>query len=68
MPGDGLNVVLRPGESQNSMIERFTRGFRRSGLAREMREREHFVSRSEARRKSKARSIARNRRTLSESE
>jgi ribosomal protein S21 len=42
-----VEVTLREGESQESLLTRFKKGVERSGLLREMKSKRYFVSRSE---------------------
>lgn len=55
-----MHVFLRDGESQESLLERFTKGVKRSGVLSEVRARRHFRSKSELAREA-ARKAARRR-------
>ena len=66
MADASLSVTLRPGETSQSLIERFVRASRRSGMAREMREREFFTPHSEQRRRARARARIRAQRSVDE--
>ena len=56
------NVVLRPGESQESLVSRFRKKVTRDGILREVKRKRHFVSKSEQRRMAKRKAIRRIRR------
>ncbi|MBM3143293.1 MAG: 30S ribosomal protein S21 [Chloroflexi bacterium] len=56
-----LEVYLREGETQDSLLKRFQRSVQMSGILRESKAHNHFVSRGDAAR-IKARNAARRRR------
>jgi len=56
------NVVLRPGESQDSLVRRFSKKVMHDGILREVKRNRHFVSKSEQRRIAKRKAIRRIRR------
>ena len=60
-----MQVVLREGESQESLLTRFQKNMQRSGVLREYRARRHFISKAEKNRMAErkaARKAARRRR------
>jgi ribosomal protein S21 len=42
------DVTIQEGESQESLLRRFQRAMQASGVLRELRERSHFIPKSEA--------------------
>jgi len=42
-----MQVILREGESQESLLTRFQKSMQRSGVLREFRARRHFISKAE---------------------
>ncbi len=42
-----MHVILREGESQEDLLSRFQKGVQKSGILREFRSHEHFVSKPE---------------------
>ena len=55
-------VVLRDGESQESLLRRFRKTVTRSGVLRDARRKRYFVSKSEQRRIAKRKALRRHRR------
>lgn len=57
-----MTVELKPGESQESLLKRFRKRVSESGVLSQVRKRRWYVSKSEERRRTKAKAIRRARR------
>jgi len=57
-------VVLKPGESQASLLRRFRKKVQRSRILSEARKKRHFISESEKRRVARRKAIRRERKRL----
>jgi small subunit ribosomal protein S21 len=54
-----MTVELKPGESQESLLRRFRKRVSESGVLSQVRKRRRYVSKSEERRRAKAKAIRR---------
>lgn len=59
-----MTVVLREGESQESLLKRFRKEVQHSGILKDVRRKRWFVSKSKERRIKKAKAIRRAKRKL----
>jgi small subunit ribosomal protein S21 len=57
-------VVLRPGESQDSLLKRFRRRVTRERILSDVRKKRHFVKKSEERRRAHRKAVRRERQRL----
>lgn len=55
-------VVLRPGESEESLVRRFSKKVLKDGILKEVKKKRYFVSKSEQRRIADRKAIRRHRR------
>jgi small subunit ribosomal protein S21 len=58
---DLAQVVLRPGESQDSLLKRFRRRVTRERILSDVRKKRYFVKKSEARRRAHRKAMRRER-------
>ena len=58
------SVVLKPGESQESLLRRFRKKMMKSGIMSTVKRKRHFVSKSEQRRIAKRKALRRERRRM----
>lgn len=57
--GTALQVTLREGETQESLLSRFTKMIQRSGLLKELKQKRHFISPGEKMRAARRKAIRR---------
>gem|GEM_PF-1330996 len=57
--GTALQVTLREGETQESLLTRFTKMIQRSGLLKELKQKRHYISPGEKMRAARRKAIRR---------